>query len=173
MSRRRRVAVWVFCVSYLAGLSALADEPPPLVKIRLQGGRAIVGELIERSRTGLKLRELKTGKEAEYANDALLKVERNLADSDAITSAGLPAFVAWKLSQHQSSAAGKIADIKPTAIYVTIGTKAGIRKGQKLFVYRDEGEIKDPDTGEVLERQRAKLAAKYRLPPRLLNPIGF
>lgn len=173
MSHRRCVAVWIFCVSSLAGLSALADEPPPLVKIRLQGGRAIGGELIEQSRKGLKLRELKTGKEAEYANDALLKVERNLADSDAITSAGLPAFVAWKLSHRQPGAAGKIADIKPTAIYVTIGTKNGIRKGQKLFVYRDEGEIKDPDTGKVLERQRAKIAGTYRFAPHFLKPIGF
>ncbi|HVA45031.1 MAG TPA: FlgO family outer membrane protein [Pirellulales bacterium] len=48
--------------------------------------------------------------------------------------------------------------MKPTAIYLTIGTKAGAEKGQKLTVYRDEGEVKDPDSGEVLERQRAKIA---------------
>lgn len=116
MSRRRCVAAWIFCGLAFAGLSALADEPQALVKIRLKGGRAIVGELIEQSRTGLKLRELKTGKEADYADDELLKVERNVPDSDAMALAGLPAFVAWKLSHNQSSAAGKIADIKPTAI---------------------------------------------------------
>lgn len=158
MSRRRWFGAWFFSVLVFAGQAALADEPPKLVKIRLKGGRTIVGEVIEQSREAVKLRDLRSGKEGEYAADELLKVERNVADSEAIASAGLPAFIAWKLSRSRAHAAGKVAEVKPTAIYVTIGTKSGIHKGQKLFVYRDEGEIKDPDTGEVLERQRAKIA---------------
>jgi TolB-like protein len=149
------------CVIVLACVAtpAFGDGPPTLVKIRLRGGRAVVGELIEQSPDSLKVRNLKSGREAAYSTDDLLKVERDIGDSDAIASAGLPAFVAWKLSRDQTgSGSGKIADVKPTAIYVTIGTKAGAEKGQKLIVYRDEGEIKDPDTGEVLERQRAKIA---------------
>jgi TolB-like protein len=159
MSLKLFVAALWFGVFTMPAMSATGDEPPTLVRVRLNGGQSVVGELIEQTPERVKLRNLKTGKEASYSTDDLRKVERDLADGDAISSAGLPAFVAWKLSCEQAApGSGKIADIKPTAIYVTIGTNAGVEKGQKLAVYRDEGEIKDPDTGEVLERQRAKIA---------------
>lgn len=159
MSLRRLLGPCGVIVLALAVLPAFGDESPTLVKIRLKGGRSVVGEFVEQSREQLKLRDFKSGKEVSYPRDDLLKIDRDIADSDAIAAAGLPAFVAWKLSQEQAATpSGKIADIKPTAIYVTVGTQAGAEKGQKLLVYRDEGEIKDPDTGEVLERQRAKIA---------------
>ena len=159
MSIRLFVVACAVVAFALLAAAAFADKPPTLVKVRLQGGRSVVGELIEQSPERLKIRELKSGKETSFAQDDLLKVDRDLADNDAIASAGLPAFVAWKLSREQvGPASGKIADVKPTAIYLTIGTKAGVEKGQKLSVYRDEGEVKDPDSGEVLERQRAKIA---------------
>jgi hypothetical protein len=48
---------------------------------------------------------LKSGKEVAYLlQDDLLKVERDVADSDAIAAAGLPVFVAWKLSREQVGA---------------------------------------------------------------------
>lgn len=110
----------VLVVFALSALPSFRDEPPSLVKIRLKGGRSIVGELIEQSRDGLKLRDLKSRKEVAYSQDDLLKVERDVADSQAIAVAGLPAFVAWKLSHEQvGSSAGKIAEIKPAAIYLT------------------------------------------------------
>ncbi|OYV75685.1 MAG: hypothetical protein B7Z74_00980 [Deltaproteobacteria bacterium 21-66-5] len=138
MSIRLFVVACAVVALGLVAAPAVGDRPATLVKVLLRSGRSVVGELIEQSPERLKIRELKTGKETSFALDDLLKVDRDLADNDAIASAGLPAFVAWKLSREQvGPASGKIADVKPTAIYLTIGTKAGVEKGQKLAVYRD------------------------------------
>jgi hypothetical protein len=87
------------CVIVLACVAtpAFGDGPPTLVKIRLRGGRAVVGELIEQSPDSLKLRDLKSGKEAAYPHDDLLKVERVLTYRDATASAGHRVFPARKV----------------------------------------------------------------------------
>ncbi|HET6882636.1 MAG TPA: hypothetical protein VFI31_20885 [Pirellulales bacterium] len=67
MSRRQLVGVWQIIIVALAAVPALGDEPPTLVKVRLKGGRAIVGELIEQSPERLKLRDLKSGTDVAYS----------------------------------------------------------------------------------------------------------
>lgn len=91
--------------------TAFADEPPLVVKIRHNGGRAI-----EQSRERRRLRDLKSGKEVAYSQDDLLKIERDVAGSGAIAAAGLPAFVAWKLSRVLvGQVRAKSPDVEPTA----------------------------------------------------------
>lgn len=60
MSRRRSIAAWIFSVLAFASLSAFADEAPTLVKLRLQGGRTIVGELVAVTRAGIRLTASRT-----------------------------------------------------------------------------------------------------------------
>jgi hypothetical protein len=49
-----------------------------------------------------------------------------------------------------SGVVGKIAKASGGAIYVNVGSEAGIKEGDEYDVYRAGEAIKDPDTGEVL-----------------------
>ena len=56
-----------------------------------------------------------------------------------------------------SGVAGKIAKADGGAIYVNVGAEAGIKEGDEFDVYRVAEQIKDPDTGEVLGANEAKI----------------
>lgn len=70
-------------------------------------------------------------------------------------------MVAWRIAKKiaQGTAKGKIASINGGTIYTTMGAKDRLRPGSELLVYRGEEVIKDPDSGEVIGRQR-RLVAK-------------
>ena len=69
-------------------------------------------------------------------------------------------FLAWKIHKviPSSTLTGKVAKVEAATIYVTLGSQAGIEKGQELFVFRESGEIKDPDTGDILASQKRRIA---------------
>lgn len=49
-----------------------------------------------------------------------------------------------------SGIVGKIAKADGGALYVNVGSEAGVKEGDEFNVYRVGEQIKDPDTGEVL-----------------------
>src|SRR5205823_6295969 len=53
---------------------------------------------------------------------------------------------------------GAIANIDGATFYVSLGSRNGVDRGDKLRVFRGETEIKDPATGEVLGKQRRKIS---------------
>jgi curli biogenesis system outer membrane secretion channel CsgG len=56
-----------------------------------------------------------------------------------------------------SGVVGKIAKASGGAIYVNVGSEAGIKEGDEFDVYRPGEVIKDPDTGEVLGANEVKV----------------
>lgn len=56
-----------------------------------------------------------------------------------------------------SGMVGKIAKAGGGAIYVNVGSEAGIKEGDEYDVFRPGEEIKDPDTGEVLGANEMKV----------------
>jgi hypothetical protein len=56
-----------------------------------------------------------------------------------------------------SGIAGKIAKVVGSTLYVNVGSEAGIKEGDEFDVYRAGEVIKDPDTGEVLGANEAKV----------------
>ena len=56
-----------------------------------------------------------------------------------------------------SGVVGKIAKASGGAIYVNVGSEAGIKEGDEYDVFRAGEVIKDPDTGEVLGANEVKV----------------
>jgi curli biogenesis system outer membrane secretion channel CsgG len=56
-----------------------------------------------------------------------------------------------------SGIAGKIARIDAGTIYLNVGSEAGVKEGDEFNVMRMGDAIKDPDTGEVLGQNEAKV----------------
>lgn len=56
-----------------------------------------------------------------------------------------------------SGVAGKIAKAEGGAIYVNVGSEAGVKEGDEYNVFRVGEVIKDPDTGEVLGANEVKV----------------
>lgn len=56
-----------------------------------------------------------------------------------------------------SGVAGKIAKAEGGAIYVNVGSEAGVKEGDEFDVFRVGEVIKDPDTGEVLGANEVKV----------------
>jgi hypothetical protein len=56
-----------------------------------------------------------------------------------------------------SGVAGKIAKVSGDSVYLNVGSEAGIREGDEFDVYSAGEAIKDPDTGEVLGTNEARV----------------
>lgn len=134
-------------------------DKPELVRMTLKGGRAVVGQILSQDDDELRLLDVKTGEQPVIKRKTIQIAPKKLADDEAIRAVGFSNFLAWRLKQTLGeSKAGKIAEITPSVIYVSLGTKNGIEKGQKLVVFRDNGVVRDPDTGDILTRRIAKIA---------------
>jgi len=156
-----------FVVPLLSAAAALAADPAipkvVLVKLTTTEGRFVVGELLEAKSEDLMVLDLKTGETLTFAAANVRTVKKPLKESEAIASVGLPALLAWKIKRTVplGPIAGKIAKLDPAdpgAVFATLGAKHGIIESQELAIFRDEDEIKDPDTGKVLGKQRRKIA---------------
>lgn len=118
----------------------------------------MIGEVRSENAVALVVFDLNTGDETTI-KVADIKGKQSATDTQAIVRVGLPRFLAWRVKKELNSpTTGKIAEVTPAALYLTVGSKDGIEVGQTLFVFRDDGEIKDPDTGNVIGRKRSKLA---------------
>ena len=65
-------------------------------------------------------------------------------------------ILSWKVKQstNRRVKAGKVAKLEGGLVYVTLGKASGLAAGDLLQVYRGEAEIRDPDTQEILGRER-------------------
>ena len=74
-------------------------------------------------------------------NDAVTKLAQGLEQK----ASSLPAAAA-------PVAEGRVADVSGDTLIINIGSKAGVKKGDKLNVTRVGRDIHDPDTGKVIRR---------------------
>src|SRR6266849_6252486 len=143
------------------GIAWAQPAPAPvLVKATDANGRSTLGELKNDEGDTLELLDLKTGKKAIFRKSALNDLRRGITEKEAAETIGLPEFLVWKVRKviPGGSLAGKVVQVYSPAIYVSLGSSSGIEAGQELLVYRGNGEVKNPDTGEVLGTQRRLIA---------------
>ncbi len=143
-----------------------AENAPPqggprdvrVAKIITIDGRMIVGEVLSEKGDQLRLLDLKSGKQVSVTSGEVKVREDRLDPQEAIRWVGLPTYLAWRIKKEtEAPPSGKIISITPTVVYVNLGTRDGIDKGDKLSVYREGEILKDPDSGEVLGKARAHL----------------
>jgi|GEM_PF-1617181 len=135
-------------------------EEPPIVRVSVKGTGAILGELIAENDKSIELFDFQANRSVSVAKTNVLRIENPVTLDDAARYAGLPAVMGRKIAQIASRQmpVGKIAKITPQIVYMTLGVSSGIKKGQHILVFRGEGDIVDPDTGNVLASERPKIA---------------
>ena len=135
-------------------------EEPPIVRVSVKGTGSILGELIADDDDSIEVFDFQTNRSVSVAKTNVIRIENPVTLDDAARYAGLPAVMGRKISQLASRQmpVGKIAKITPQIVYMTLGVSSGIKKGQRILVFRSEGDIVDPDTGQVLASERPKIA---------------
>ena len=135
-------------------------EEPPIVRVSVKGNGSILGELIKEDEESIEVFDFQTNRSVSVAKSNVIRTENPVTLDDAARYAGLPAVMGRKISQLASRKmpVGKIAKISPQIVYTTLGISSGIKKGQHILVFRGEGDIVDPDTGNVLASERPRIA---------------
>ncbi|MBL8811622.1 MAG: hypothetical protein JNM43_15740 [Planctomycetaceae bacterium] len=165
----RRTAALLFLCSWivLTQNSAAAlitinavDEEATLVRVQTKSGGPYVGELIADKPDVIELFDFVSNKTVSVQKVSATRIENPISLDDAVRSAGIVPVLGRKLSlmSSRAPAKGKIAKISPQLIYLNLGESSGVDVGQKVQVYRNEGDIVDPDTGKVLAAERPKIA---------------
>ncbi|MEX1027410.1 MAG: FlgO family outer membrane protein [Candidatus Paceibacterota bacterium] len=129
---------------------------PRLLRVVTDSGKILVGQVIENADNYVRFFDLVTNSEIELDKADVREVVSPLDFDDAVRSIGLPRLLSWRirLIAEQRDASGAIARITPQTVYVTLGKTAGVTVGAELSVYRNKGEIRDPDSGELLAVER-------------------
>lgn len=148
---------------FLAGaihLHAATYQFPELVRVVGADNKHIVGAVKSETGESLGVLNLKTGQTLTYAKASIRTLGRRLSDREAAQACGSARLLAWKIQQvlPQNQIVGKVASLDQGTIYTTLNSKMGISKDEALNVYRVSKEIRDPDTGQVLDRERRKIA---------------
>lgn len=129
---------------------------PRLLRVVTDSGKILVGQVIENADNHVRFFDLVTNSDIEFDKANVRDVVSPLDFDDAVRSIGLSRLLSWRirLIAEQRDASGAIARITPQTVYVTLGKTAGVTVGAELSVYRNKGEIRDPDSGELLAIER-------------------
>ncbi|QDV42643.1 hypothetical protein Enr13x_24920 [Stieleria neptunia] len=134
---------------------------PPLYKVLLTDtSKPIIGTLVSRDTETVTIQDIDTNTKVRFERSNVKEVITPFAFDDAVKSIGLEEMLSWKIGQvaAQRKSPGRIAKVSSQVVYITLGTNSGIREDTTLTVFRNEGEIKDPVSGEVLAVERPKIA---------------
>jgi len=154
------IATGISSAAYAAEEAVVPAATPDVrvVKIITIDGRMIVGEILSEKADQLQLLDLKSGKETVVKNQEVKVREDRLDPQEAIKWVGLPTYLAWRIKKESElNPKGKIVTVTPTTIYLNLGERDGLEKGDKVSVYREGETLKDPETGEVLGKVRARI----------------
>lgn len=155
------MAYLIFFVTFLAGAGFYSAPPEelPLVRVTTKSG-SLVGELQNDDEKTLQLFDFQSNRSLSIDKTSVTRIENPITLDNAAGYVGLPAVMGRKISilSERPAPAGKIAKVSPQVVYLTLGESSGVAVGQKVSVFRGEGDIVDPDTGEVLASERARIA---------------
>ena len=161
-----RIGVWrrIIGVGVIAGCctSAFAQDAkaPILISIvTVEPVRTALGELMRENQTHIELVDLKTGQLQTFAKADLKTIRKDISERTAIDTAGLPNYMAWRVKKvlPAESVTGKVAQVDGPIVFVSLGKGSGIEEGKELTVYRGDADIKDPDSGLVIGKQRREI----------------
>ncbi|MCA9140914.1 MAG: hypothetical protein KDB00_29285, partial [Planctomycetales bacterium] len=159
----RWVAVCGFVLIYVTGGSWVIGQAPidPETIARVYNERhSLVAVVISENDQSITLEDLSTGREVTVKKSADLKIDKPLSLDETARHVGLAKVVGWKINQlsDQASHRGKIIRVAQQTVYLNLGRNEGVRVGQPLFAYKNEGMIVDPDSGAELGIDRRKIA---------------
>ena len=155
------MACLMLFVTFLAG-AGYPSAPPeelPLVRVMTKSG-SLVGELQNEDAKSVQIFDFQSNRSVSLDKTSVTRIENPITLDNAAGYVGLPAVMGRKISllSERQAPAGKIAKVSPQVVYLTLGQSSGVAVGQKVSVFRGEGDIVDPDTGEVLASERARIA---------------
>ena len=155
------MACLILCITLLAS-AACHSAPPeelPLVRVTTKSG-SLVGELQNEDPKTVQVFDFQSNRSVSLDKTSVTRIENPITLDNAAGYVGLPAVMGRKISilSERQAPAGKIAKVSPQVVYLTLGESSGVAVGQKVSVFRGEGHIVDPDTGEVLASERARIA---------------
>jgi TolB-like protein len=164
---------WIRCAALASivvrGTAAVNAQPAPrtvqtvpsppstiLQKIELKSGSTLFAFILRSSRDELEVLDIQSNAEIRLKLTEVRSFSPENAEADAVKRLGIPVVLSWKVKQtaSQRKKAGKIARLEGGLVYVTLGKTSGLATGDSLRVYRGDAEIRDPDTQEVLGRER-------------------
>jgi len=159
----RLAMVLVFAIYFSAGIKANNPESgaePVLVRVYTSFADSRVGTLVSDDANKITIHDIKTDVDVTIEKSGKLKIDQPISLDDDAKYSGLATVVGWKLSQMaaREKPTGKVASITPQVVYVTMGEDSKVRVGQSLNVYLNNGDIIDPETGEVLGSERSRIA---------------
>ena len=160
-----RASIWwmlaVVFVAVPAGATFYSAPPEelPLVRVMTKSG-ALVGELQNEDEKSVQVFDFQSNRSVSLDKTSVTRIENPITLDVAAGYVGLPAVMGRKISilSERPAPAGKIAKVSPQVVYLTLGESSGVAVGQKVSVFRGEGDIVDPDTGAVLASERARIA---------------
>jgi TolB-like protein len=140
---------------------AHADSPSTiLVEVIDSKGFSYVGELLQDEGDSVTIFDLRSGKERVIERSWIKEIKNDISDEAAIAETDLPSVMAWKVKKLNAnkSQVGRVAKVSSSVVYLTLGAKDGIAEGQKLSIYRNNGDIIDPVTKKVIAQDRPHIA---------------
>lgn len=142
-----------------AAYHSAALEESPLVRV-VTTSDSYVGELQNEDEKTVQLLDFESNRSVSLSKTSVTRIENPITLDDAARYIGLPAVMGRKISvlSQREIPKGKIAKVSPQVVYLTLGESSGVIVGQKVSVFRGEGDILDPDTGAVLASERARIA---------------
>ena len=159
---RVRWGLLILCVAFPAGAAFhfAQSEDFPLVRVSSKSGGPFVGELLNENEKTVELFDFESNRSVSLSKTSVTRIENPITLDDAARYVGLPAVMGRKISllSERQAPTGKIAKVGPQIVYLTLGESSGVTVGQKVAVFRGEGDIVDPDTGKVLASERARIA---------------
>jgi TolB-like protein len=151
--------------TFAVEVAAQDSNEPTFVKfLKLEKSQPVAGVLGRENTTHIEVLALDDGQSSIFRKDEIKQIRKDISEEELIATVGIHSFLSWKIHKALPPAfpSGAIAKVDTTAIYVSLGSKAGVKAGQELRVYRGDTELKDPKTGAVLGTER-KLVAKLNV----------
>ncbi|MCA9140913.1 MAG: hypothetical protein KDB00_29280 [Planctomycetales bacterium] len=135
------------------------DRAERLLKVVLNNDSVFVGYTLKSDESEIEFFDLKSDHAVSFQRDMVRSADAVSFDQ-AVKVAGFPAMFSWKIAElaNDVKKIGKVAKVTPQVVYINLGRAQGMRKGTKTTVFRNLGDIVDPDTGEVLATERPKIA---------------
>ncbi len=152
-------ALFLCCIGLLLQATLLAvqtAESKVLQEIQLKTGKLRFGFVLKNTPDVLEILDIQSNSEVRLKRSEIQSMSSEKAEINAVRRIGLPVVLSWKVkhSANKRVKTGKIAKLEGGLVYVTIGKASGVINGDLLHVYRGEAEIRDPDTQEILGRER-------------------
>lgn len=159
----RRICVFSMVALLMGQVSqSIADEHEFVrLVVRSENGFSLTtGVLVEENTRALKLLDLETLNTVEVDKKSIHRRYDNISESTFARQVGFEAVFSWKVANTvpNRTIKGKVAAVDGGVIFLSLGERDGVVVGDELFIMRGSGEIRDPDTGEILGSRSRKVA---------------